>query len=86
MFSKFIYCVLLSACYSVRGSIIIDNRDSGKYIYNVLNEIINNKVDNVECPNLTPKLIEEIQSYQPIVNEIVGAVVNGNYSGDTWNA
>lgn len=86
MLNKFIFCVLLSACYSVHASIIIDNRNSGKYIYNILNEITDNKVDNAECPNLTPKLIEEIQSYQPTVNKIVSAVVNGQYSGDTWNA
>lgn len=39
-----------------------------------------------ECPNLTPELIKEIKSYQPIVDEIVAAAVNGKYSGDTWQA
>lgn len=39
-----------------------------------------------ECSNLSQNLIDEIQSHQPIVNQIVDAVVNGKYSGDTWNA
>lgn len=39
-----------------------------------------------ECPNLTPELIREIKSHQSVVNDIVRAVVNGKYSGDTWNA
>lgn len=39
-----------------------------------------------DCPNLTPELIEEIKSHQSVVNDIVHAIVNGKYSGDTWNA
>lgn len=39
-----------------------------------------------ECPNLTSDLVKEIQAYQPIVNKIVEAVVNGKYKGDIWNA
>lgn len=86
MMNKFIFFVSLSACYSARASIIIDNRNSGKYIYNVFNEISGNKVNVAECPNLIPQLIEEIKSYQPTVNKIVSAVVDGQYSGDTWKA
>lgn len=86
MLNKYIFCVLLSACYSVHAALLIYNRNSEKYIYSTLNRISDYKVDNAECPNLTPNLIEEIQSYQPTVNEIVSAVVNGKYSGDTWNA
>lgn len=41
---------------------------------------------SVECSNLSSNLRDEIQSYQPIVDKIVRAVVNGKYRGDTWNA
>lgn len=35
---------------------------------------------------LPTKLLNEIQSYQPIVNKIAQEILNGNYSGDTWNS
>lgn len=44
-----------------------------------------NKGENVEgdC-TLPPKLLAEIQSYQPVVDKIVSAAVNGPFSGSTW--
>ena len=36
-----------------------------------------------EC-RLPHRLTEEIRSYQPIVNRIAAAVVNGQYAGNTW--
>lgn len=39
-----------------------------------------------QCSNLTPELIKEIKSHQQLVDQIVNAIVNGKYSGDTWNA
>lgn len=39
-------------------------------------------VDN-EC-SLSKELIAEIKSYQPIVDKIVAAAVNGPFSGSTW--
>lgn len=41
---------------------------------------------NDNCPILSNGLREEIQSYQPIVDKIAAAIINGKYSGDTWNA
>lgn len=41
---------------------------------------------NDDCPILGNGLREEIQSYQPIVDQIAAAIINGKYSGDTWNA
>lgn len=39
-----------------------------------------------ECSSLvSTKLRDEIASYQPIVDKIIAAVVNGPYSGSTWN-
>lgn len=43
-------------------------------------------VVNDNCPILSNGLREEIQSYQPIVDKIAAAIINGKYSGDTWNA
>lgn len=39
-----------------------------------------------DCPILTPELISEIQSHQPLVDKLTKAVVNGEFSGDTWIA
>lgn len=81
MLNKFIFCVLfMNVCLG--HSIIFDDGNSTNYIYKISNGIS----DSAGCPNLTPELIREIQSYQPTVNKIVSAVVNGKYSGDTWNA
>lgn len=41
--------------------------------------------DNSQC-NLSPELIAEIRSYQPIVNRIVAAAVNGPFSGQVYEA
>lgn len=35
--------------------------------------------------NLSLDLINEIRSYEPIVDQIVSSIVNGKYSNDTWN-
>lgn len=50
--------------------------------------VINNRIDqyideNGNC-NLPQGLITEIQGYQPVVNIIVNAIVNGPYKGDTF--
>lgn len=42
--------------------------------------------NNEDCPILTPELISEIRSHQPLVDKLTKAVVNGEFSGDTWNA
>lgn len=70
----------------VCGVSIIDSRGSMKD--ETFDEIYGNSIkkESAECPNLTAELIKEIQSHQPIVDQIVSAVVNGKYSGDTWNA
>lgn len=84
------YFVVLSilTSYVVFGVSIIDSgqRNSFEKLNdeNDSNEIDENHDD--ECPNLTPELIEEIKSHQSVVNDIVHAIVNGTYSGDTWNA
>lgn len=39
-----------------------------------------------ECLSLlSSDLISEIRSYQPVVNQIVAAAINGTFSGSTWN-
>lgn len=38
-----------------------------------------------EVCTISPELIAEIKSYQPIVDQIVAAVVKGPHSGSTWN-
>lgn len=39
-----------------------------------------------ECSSLiSSDLVNEIQSYQPIVNQIVGAALNSTFSNSTWN-
>lgn len=80
---------------AILGATIIDSDKFPTYIPKIIekhlseNEIENdinyNFFDSDECPNLTPQLIKEIQSYQPIVDEIVAAAVKGKYSGSTWS-
>lgn len=60
---------------AIRGATIID---SGVRRSNTL--------DANECSTLiSSNLIEEIQSYQPIVNKIVAKAINSEFSGSTWN-
>lgn len=38
-----------------------------------------------ECSSLlSSNLIDEIRSYQPVVNHIAAAALNGKFSGSTW--
>lgn len=94
MFKYFVVLLFLTSS-NVFGVSVIDSgqrTEVGKT--SDKNDIKRNSIDaiaidvdqNEECPNLTPELIDEIKSHQPIVNAIVNAVVNGKYSGDTWNA
>lgn len=67
---------------------VIDNARRSDLI-KINNEDDNNDIDvnqDDECSKLAPELIEEIKSHQSIVDNIVGAIVKGKYSGDTWNA
>lgn len=36
-----------------------------------------------ECA-LSLTIIDEIKSYQPVVNQIASAIVGGQFAGDTW--
>lgn len=52
-------------------------------------DITNNNIDqyvdqNGKCA-LPDHLVAEIQSYQPIVNRITKEILNGPYTGGTWN-
>ncbi|KAG4067446.1 hypothetical protein HA402_009683 [Bradysia odoriphaga] len=52
--------------------------------------VIDNRVDKYvdvhgNCA-VPPKLLDEIQSYQPIVNRIAKEILNGTFTGDTWNS
>lgn len=84
MLSQFLICLFFRVCSE--QPIAIDNENSTINIYQNSTESSLNVVDHAECPNLNPELIKEIQSYQATVNKIVSAIVNGQYSGDTWNA
>lgn len=66
---------------AIRGATIID---SGVRRTNTLEKLLNEDTD--ECSSLiSSNLIEEIQSYQPIVNKIVAKAINSEFSGSTWN-
>lgn len=83
------FVVLLSLTSYVASSVsIVDN--GRRFSSEKITEANDNNFIDVshadECPNLTPKLVEEIKSHQTVVNDIVRAIVNGTYSGDTWNA
>lgn len=76
--------IVTASCYSV-----IDNGlrfEASDEI--VSNEIIRNRksVFDGDCSSLSPELITEIKSHQPIVDKITAAIVNGKYSKDTWNS
>lgn len=71
--------------HGVFGAFIID---SGRRQSTNLNKLIdssfsNENANDAKC-SLSQDLIEEIKSYQPIVDKIVAYAVNGEYSGSTW--
>lgn len=77
-----VYCLCL---HGVFGTMIID---SGRRQSTNMNKLVDNsdKANNLgetKC-SLSQELMEEIQSYQPIVDKIVTSVVDGQYSGSTW--
>lgn len=84
MFKTLHYLVLLSLLSVVFALAVIDNGER----FDKVDEIASNNIekDNEQCSSLSPDLVKEIQSYQPLVDQITSAVVNGKYSGDTWNA
>lgn len=71
--------ILLVLTSIVFGASVIDSGLNTKSDV-FLEELISNDIDE-ECSNLTPELIKEIKSHQPIVNQITSAIVNGKYSG-----
>lgn len=86
---KYIF-ILLPFIWAVFGVSVIDNgiRFDEFAKKDTINEITgnDNNKDDEECSNLTAELIKEIKSHQSIVDKIVSSVVNGPYSGDTWDA
>lgn len=80
--------LLLLTSSMVFGISIIDSGRRTDFNQITNNELKTNDIGVIQddCTNLTPELIAEIQSHQPIVDDIVRAIVNGTYSGDTWNA
>lgn len=88
MHKYFVVLLLLTSSVAF-GLTVIDSGRRNNLEFLVNDENDNSHIDvnhNDECPNLTPELIEEIKSHQTVVNDIVHAIVNGTYSGDTWNA
>lgn len=80
------FALLLRA--SIYAATIINN-DWQQHLLDSVDEYRIRDVENEnnnECPILANGLREEIRSYQPIVDKIVAAIINGTYSGDTWNA
>lgn len=62
---------------------------SARIDYNVIETKNPNEISHVNRHNdtvcsLSEDLINEIKSYQPIVDRIVASVVDGPYSGNTW--
>lgn len=74
----------LLICVSVYGKSIIDNGTQ----FIELTDAESNSIERVneDCSILSPELIAEIKSHQPLVDKLTQAIVNGEYSGDTWNA
>lgn len=52
-------------------------------LHNAFGSIIQNVKGENKC-ELSADLVAEIQAYQPVVNQIVEAAVNGKFSGNTW--
>lgn len=75
--SRVVAFVLLLRATSHASAIIDSYLKTNSLDYEYLNE---------DCPLLSDDLRNEIRSYQPIVDQIAAAVINGAYSGDTWNA
>lgn len=87
MFNYFVVLLILSSS-RVFGVSVIDSGRRNNFS-EINNETDNNEIDgnqDDDCSNLTPELIKEIKSHQSVVDDIVNAIVNGKYSGDTWNA
>lgn len=70
--------ILLTLISIVFGASVIDSELNIKDVF--VEDLISNDIDQ-ECSNLTPELIKEIKSHQPIVDQITSAIVNGKYSG-----
>lgn len=88
MFASRILSFALLLRATIFAATIIDN-DWQKNLLVAINEYRASDIENGindECPILANGLREEIQSYQPIVDQIVAAIINGPHSGDTWNA
>lgn len=87
MWKHFIVLLLLTSTWMVFGVSVIDSGKRNDFS-KINDDLDNNDIDvnQDDCSNLTPELIEEIQSHQSVVDNIVHAIVNGKYSGDTWNA
>lgn len=84
MLKHFVVLLFLTSSV-VFGVSIIDSGRRNDFI-KITDENDDIDINQDDCPNLTPELIEEIKSHQSVVNDIVHAIVNGKYSGDTWNA
>lgn len=69
----YVTTVILILTSSVVNAGVIDNR-------------IEKFIDSNGNCAVSPKLVNEIQSYQPIVNQIAEEILNGNYTGNTWNS
>lgn len=85
MFSSRIVAIVLLLRATTHASTIINsyldtNSLDDEYLHNIERKI------NEDCPLLSNELRNEIRSYQPIVDQIASAIINGPYSGDTWNA
>lgn len=46
--------------------------------------VCNLQLAKSQC-NLVPTLIDEIRNYQPVVNQIINKVVNGDFKGKLFN-
>lgn len=78
---KFLFFVLFIHLNVIYGATIID---SGVRQSNTLQKLL--EEDANDCSQLiSTDLIDEIRSYQPIVNQIVEAATNKPFSGSTWN-
>lgn len=78
-FSSFSYRCLDFKAFVVIVSLSVVN---GAVIDNRIDKFID-ATGNCALPS---KLLNEIKSYQPIVDKIAKEILNGSYTGDTWNS
>ena len=82
VFTLLAVCAVLSCVFYLRHY-MCDRIDISQQTDRISAKIRGRKFEDEQC-DLAPEIIEEIACYQPIVNQIINASLNGIFKGRTW--